>query len=308
VVEVPVLPAGAIHGSVLNPDGSAASGFMLSVIETESAPGKPPGGLGEVGKDSSNSHEAPARFIAQPLPLGGKYLLIARRGKQFAATQPIAITEKEPIREIALRFVEGEPLIGRVTDQRGQPLRGVPLSLNYGTPYSHGFGVVGFGAGDGPITDDQGRFRIEGLNNDLPGSYQVIIDHASGYQPATVPAVFGKPIEIQLTLGLALAGKVVNDSTGKPLSGAHLWVLAVEVRPGEMGNMINAIAPSDKQGRFEFTQLGARDYRLHCREGEIVSPHRKITIPRGSDEPFTVRLKPHAGARLWENGELVTNH
>jgi hypothetical protein len=306
LIEAPALPAGAIHGRVRNADGAEAAGVMISVIEAKPAPGKQAGSLGDVGKNHSSSGEGPTRFVAQPLPIGGKYVLVAHRGNQFVVSEPIVISEEEPIRELELRLVDGETLSGVVSDSSGNPLANVPVSLNYRTPYGHSFGIVGFGSPGGPKTDSQGRFSIPNLNKTVPGAYEIVIDRVNGYQTASVSALFDRSVKIALQRGEKFSGIVLNELTGEPLMGVHFYMLVTDFRVGGIHNMVEADAASNAEGRFEFTRVPAGDYNLFSRDGEIVSDSKALKVPSPGTQPFQVRLKPHSGARLWEKGKLVS--
>lgn len=307
VIQADAIPAGAIHGAVKDADGSELGGVMVSIVEVKPAPGKPAGGLGDVGKNQSTPDDGPTRFVAQPLPLGGEYMVLAHRGNQYSATEIIKLTEKEPIQEIELRLVKGEELSGTVTDAQGKPLAGIPVGLEYRTPFGQSFGIAGPWGGDAPLTDTAGRFKIAHLNRALPGAYWVTIDHAPGFQPVSKAINLGKPLQMKLTPGQSLSITVINDKSGKPLRGAKLSAMATDMVPGDITNLIQADQPSDADGRVEFTKLSAREYNLYCSDGEIVSPGRQLRIPRTEREPLVIRLKPHQGARLWEHGELTAN-
>jgi beta-lactamase regulating signal transducer with metallopeptidase domain len=303
VIEAQALAAGAIHGAIRDSDGSEIAGVMISVVEAQSAPGKPPGSLGEIGKNSATPNDGPTRFVAQPLPLGGEYVLIAHRGNQFAASDVLAITTNEPIREIELRLVPGEELSGVVTDTTGTPLARVPVSLNYDTPYGHSFGIAGFGNSEGPVTDAHGRFSIKGLNGSLPGHYTLIVDQQRGFQGTKQEVDWGKSVRITLVSGEKLGGIVLNDLTANVVEGAEFYVLPEQFRIGD--TYVNADARSDSKGHFEFTRLAKREYKLCCREGEIVSPS-DLRVRPSQEQTMIIRIRPHPGARLWERGELVS--
>jgi len=81
--------------------------------------------------------------------------------------------------------------------------------------------------------------------------------------------------------------------------------MPTEFKAGEFPVYIDADAPSNADGTFEFTRLAVREYRLQCRDGDIGRP-ASIRVPVTQKEPLITRLKPHQGARLRERGELVS--
>jgi hypothetical protein len=297
MIEIRALPAGALHGVVRGADGSDIGGVMISVVEVASAPGKQ-GPLGDVGKNTANPHDGPTRFVAQPLPLRGEYMVVARRDHQIVVSTPIAINEENPIQEVELRFVKGEQLRGVVRGPAGKALPGVPISLTFNTPFGSAFGIAGSGSGNAPMTDEEGRFSIANLNPSLPGNYTITIDRAIGFQPMTQRASFNEIMVLNLTPGEKLSGIVIDEATGKPLVGATFYLFAADFRVGDNTNLIEADGPSNSEGRFEFSRAAAREYRLNCRDGEIVSPKSTIRFPRKSSEPLIIKLKPTPGARL----------
>ena len=301
------LPAGAIFGRVSNSDGSETTGGVLvSVVEARRAPGREAGSLGDLGKQSAGGDDGPTRFVAQPLPIGGEYMIVAHRGLQYIASKPIALKEEEPVRELELRFVEGRDLAGTVTDRSGKPMEGVLVGLDYQTPYAHSFGIAGRGGSDGARTDAQGRFQFKGLNPNLPGSYVAIIEMEAGYQPLRQEVDFKKPLQLVLKPGASITGIVLNDQTGNPLAEAELYVIPLKVELVEPHPYLDADSKSDADGRFSFSKLDDREYQLFCREGGIINgAESSVKVRAGQTNSVVVRIKPHKDARLWELGRPV---
>lgn len=304
------LPAGAIFGRVFNSDGSETiGGVLVSVVEARRAPGREAGSLGDLGKQSAGGDDGPTRFVAQPLPIGGEYIIVAHRGLQYIASEPIALTEKEPVRELELRFVEGRDLAGTVTDRSGKPMEGVRVGLDYQTPYAHSFCIAGRGGSDGARTDAQGRFQFKGLNPNLPGSYVAIIEMETGYQPLRQEVDFKQSVQLVLMPGATITGTVLNDQTGNPLAEAELYVIPSKIEPVEPHPFLDADSKSDAEGRFTFSKLANREYQLFCRAGQIVNgTESSVKVRAGEQDTVVVRIKPHKDARLWELGKPVATH
>lgn len=111
---------------------------------------------------------------------------------------------------------------GRVLDDRGQPAVGVAVRA---LPESNTSGSTGSIAEHWPRTDEQGRYRIGGLQ---PGSYQV--QAYPNDRPATMPvvveAVLGEPATLDLTVPVRVdvTAEIVADG---PLPEGPAPVLTV---------------------------------------------------------------------------------
>jgi beta-lactamase regulating signal transducer with metallopeptidase domain len=308
LVEPKGIPAGAIHGKVLGVDGNEISGVMISVIEAKrSAARGELGGLGDVGKNSASSNDGPTRFVVQPLPLGGDYALVARRGDQICASEIVSLDEAKPIQEVTLRFVEGKRLMGTVTDETGAPLRAVTVKSGYATFYSHGFGAHNV------VTDAEGRFVLENINTSLPGHFEITVDDQPGFQPVRRKIVnMDEPMVIRLQPGLRVSGVVLHAETGNPLAGAEVYALPAFDSTGFENGFLNADSKTGLEGRFTFTTLAARGYVLHCRSGEITNPTFKdgpmgVQCVAGEKKDVVIRIKPHQGTRLVEGKQVISN-
>jgi hypothetical protein len=198
VIDLPLIPAGAIYGEVVNHDGSDADYVLISVVEVEKAPAKASSvNLGVDAKDSAGTGDGPTRFTAQPLPLGGRYMLVARRNSKLVVSPVFHLTEAQPVREIRLQLAQGMTLQGEVTDDTGQPVAGVKLELNYDTTYHHGFSGIG-----NAVSDQEGGFQFDGINPDVPGYYTVTVQDRAGFRPHRKKTMLdGSPISVCLEWG-----------------------------------------------------------------------------------------------------------
>ena len=186
------IPAGAIYGQVVNVDGSEASGTLVSVYEAQKSPLRRDGVLlGVSVKDTASSGDMP-RFAAQPLPLGGSYVLVGWHGQTYVVSEPIRLTEAAPLREIQLKLPAGVTVRGQVLDSERKPIASAAVALTYSSPYS-GFGSAPL------LTDSDGWFTAEAVNPDAPGSYWIEIKDVAGFQPVKQQIYIGKrPLQIVL--------------------------------------------------------------------------------------------------------------
>jgi hypothetical protein len=311
VIELPAVPAGAIYGRVLKPDGSPASNLTRVFIELQ--PSR------NVNITYNLSVERPnddGRFFASPLPLGGVYRLIASSSEPgsrvYAVSQPLRMDDATPLHEIELRFAQGITVSGIVVDETGKPIVGAPVSLDYCTPWSHGF------SGAAIPSDSQGRFRFEHVNPDVPGKYELFVRPIASFQSTVVEFEPGeKQMRIELKPGLRLEGIVINVVTGKSLAN-----VPIEARPmahigGHSGQMVEA--HTDTQGRFVFDNLSDCEYMLRVDdtwpEGTTTfqkdgrtwyrSPPGDVNHFRPQKEPVEVRVTTQPPAQPQDSPLMV---
>ncbi len=143
------------------------------------------------------------------------------------------------------------PVTGRVTDfKTGLPLAGV--------------GVQSTSQWKGVVTDAEGKYRLEGLpqgNNELlitppEGSRHL----AGGVRVTTTAATRPLVRDISLAPGVLVRGRVIDETTGKPLRGRLEYFAyktnsrAMESDSLRQGNTHTAFHP-DAEGRFEIPVL-----------------------------------------------------
>jgi hypothetical protein len=154
VIEVPVYPAGTIHGTILNTDGTPARDSSASLVTVK----KP-----DVADYSHRFSDATSgsglrkgRINATPLPLGGSYMIVARGDDSWVASKPIELDARNPVREVQLTIPQGVILRGRLVDHDGSPARMmVCLQVSVKTE------ATSWGSGGTEVQpDEHGRFRF----------------------------------------------------------------------------------------------------------------------------------------------------
>lgn len=281
------VPSGVIYGKVVENDGTEASDTMVSVLEAAKSPlKKSECTLGVEPKNSSSSNDGPTRFSAQPLPLRGQYVILAHRRETYAVSNPIELTEAQPIREITIKLPPGQEVRGRVLDDKNQPVPNARVSLSLVSIYSGSFG------NQGQLTDGDGGFKFEHVNPNVPGIYQVNVEHVPGFQPVNQKFNFNKlPLVVRLEKGLSLEGAVVDAATGDPIPNAQVTAMP----PYDSKKNSNSLqATTDGDGRFKFTDMAAQEYVLMVSDGE--SP--RTTVRGGQTTPVTLRVKPYSWSKL----------
>lgn len=284
---VDAVPSGVIYGKVVDSDGSDVSDMMVSVLEAAKSPlKKSESTLGVDPKNSSSSNDGPTRFSAQPLPLGGKYVILAHRRDTYVASESIPLNEAQPIREITLKLVPGLELKGRVLDDKKQPVSNAEVSLSFISAHSGSFG------NQGQLTDKEGCFKFEHVNPDVPGSYQIMVQHVPGYQALSRKVDFKKlPLLVLMNKGLALEGVVLDQATGDPIPNAQVNAMP---QYDSRKNAITLQTTTDPEGRFRFTDMADQQYDLMVYDAE--GPRQSVR--GGQANGVTLHVKPYSWSKL----------
>jgi beta-lactamase regulating signal transducer with metallopeptidase domain len=293
VLSVPAHPAGAIYGRVLEADGALAKDVELRLIVVKPAPVMQHAFLHGVFGDEEKEL---GKFNASPLPLGGEYAVVAYRDSAFAVSKPIKLGEENSIRQIEIPFVEGVTVNGKVTGPDGKPFTDAVVALTATVRVPEAL-VWGTGAGK-MTTGEDGRFAFDGVNAKLPGYYTLSIDPDRGYQSVQMEITPDKrPIDIRLQKGYSLTGVLLDDATGWPIPGARVCAEAAK-KSGTAGNHSQADDGTDEDGRFHFSSMGNREYRLYLPGADIVNRQRADTVTGGQAEQVTLRVALHKWSDL----------
>lgn len=200
------------------------------------------------------------------------------------AVTPLVAVGAEPVLVV---LEPGRTLQGTVIDGARQPVPGAMVLVS-GTDHVQLSGGQVFSASkpsnDWIRTDDEGRFRIDGLS---PGAIDLVVE-AGGYQPwqrRLPPAARrgakegSEEIEIVLEEAAVVAG-VILDAIGQPVIGA-------EVRPWEPPVPAGAIhyrsplATSDGDGRYRIDDLAPGPARLEARHPALGMDVREVVLAAG---------------------------
>jgi uncharacterized GH25 family protein len=197
LVHVEVMEAGLIlAGKVLDGDGKPIEGASV-VLGTQSE--RTVGGYTRTWTDASGQF----RFANAQWGVG----LLRVQATSFAPTiQTVHIASG--IQPVEVRLERGRPLLGRVTDARGAPVRNAMVVVAPLPDYS------GFGVWVGP-TDEQGRFRMA----NVPEHEVLVHVMKTGYTSVRDQPVKPSEAEAVLTLRapLRVTGSVTDAVTGAPM-------------------------------------------------------------------------------------------
>jgi protocatechuate 3,4-dioxygenase beta subunit len=261
VIEIPLLPAGAIYASARNPDGTPAGSLFFGVSELKRAPGRNEfGGLDSGGDGFSSS--APRKWVSGPLPLGGTYQIHAWRGNLFCVSKPIKLTEANPDAEIELQFHTGKTFDGIVLDADRKPVPDAELKISFELPGGHSFGLPSI------FTDRRGRFRVDSMTPEF-GGYSMEAG-APGMMSQNVKLDFdSQPQTILLKPGRKLAGRLVEAGTGYAIPDTEVRVVDFD-----HSKLPRVETRTDADGRFEFTTLGDGNYTFYCDDVQLLSEYK----------------------------------
>jgi beta-lactamase regulating signal transducer with metallopeptidase domain len=296
VLTIPAIPAGLIYGEVFNHDGTKANNVLVSVVAVEKSPlMEDNASLNVKGKNSAGPAEQDSKYVISPLPLQGKYVIIANRNFSYVLSDPIELNAKMPIRQLDLTFREGNNFIVKVTDDNGKPVTSGTFIFSYNTPWIHGFG------NETKFINKDGEFLITNLNPDVPGNYSILVNNVPGCRPIRKDIEsFDKPLEIKLEKGYVVTGKVIDDKTGWPIPEVEVCALPEDYSIPEPAGYLDAENKTDINGRFTFTNMAKRKYELGTRTdrkyeaGKLFYGSFPMTVVGGQQEQVIIKviLKP----------------
>jgi len=280
--DIALEPAIQVEGVVVDESGKPVPGVPIRT--SEDVMGFRPGGKPIMA-------DAEGKFVLHGL--GAEDVLALRARNERAVTDGgIIVTVAEQHGPVRLVLAEKAAcrLKGRVVDDRGKPVAGAPVGINWNYRGVGRNANMGYGMGleGGGKTDAEGRFQTGVL---WPGdNYQVTV-RAEGYGPAESIRVTGKAGQVH-DLGVVLVprigGKVqgaVVEEAGKPLSGVKVFSL-------DAPQSVSAV--TDKTGRFLLSGLfGGPVFVFARKEGYRFTMVRAET---GTAEARIVLLKAGAVA------------
>ena len=268
VLSIPVKPAGAIQGTILNTKGEPVSTKVTCrycFVDREISP---------FPTDVNVLSNSEGKFLLSPIPLGVKAeLRIGNLGQ--IKSDSITVDHKNPIPTVNLRFPTFGSAKVRVETESGEPLSGAEVMLTMKEKGSHhstskrskSDGSVEFGS----IPEDADNFWISVVP---PVNFQV---------PPEQKVKTGDAIEFVLKPGHRLSGRVINqdgESVVEFLVQAHLD-----------GKSFDADALTDAKGEFTFTRLPKRDVTIQARHRWLQKKtEMSKRLTPGKSEPIVLTL------------------
>jgi len=166
VISIPLEPAGAIYGKLIEADGSPTrkGATFLRKVKSSGETDSENGSTNSIG-----GHLPRHTFVKEPLSLDTKYQVIGVSGASFVESEVIRLTRSDPFHEVELRFPKGVPIRGKVLMPDGTPARLLTIELRYRRGKD-------FYVRPTAMTDEKGEFQFEGVNPDASGAYQIHIE------------------------------------------------------------------------------------------------------------------------------------
>lgn len=310
-------PGATLSGFVRDRRGRGQGGFMIVAQPTGSTSA---GGLGGgrrfVATEVTGDDGA---FLIEGLAAGEAYDVQPLGGRSSAARRTGVVT---PADGVELTVDSTGRIAGRVLDaDSGRPV--TDFEVSYRSSEGAGSGgrmVVRMGSGGGGalrplrVHADDGSFTLE---NVPPGRWRVQVVSA-GYPPTNADVTLDEGaelegLELKVTRGLSLRGRVLDALTGRPILDA-----AVQASPqgGDsraallarlMGTSSGAQTNSDADGRFALEGLTADTYLVTGRHDDWSEATQTVKLTPGVEATVELRLGKGAsvGGQVLAAGQPV---
>jgi protocatechuate 3,4-dioxygenase beta subunit len=221
-------------------------------------------------------------FESGPVEPGENELRVGVRGWPFRRKK---ITVSPGVRnEVALQLEEKLGMEGTVTDREGNPLRDIEVELLEPRVGEDRARIAG------ALTDDQGRFRLRGLEDEA--GTLVCADGDARYLPLATEAKPGQP---PLHLVLDRRPRIVGRLDPAPESRG------IDAEIGLLDGYMGALVRVGRDGRFDLRRLvipAGREFWLKLEAGHDV-PWIFLSVDLAPDETLDLgTLRPPKGVRL----------
>lgn len=270
-------PAGAIRWRVVDQNGKPETETVKYWLHT------PPYSTGAGDMDRPHN-----RFFVRSARFKESYRLILQKGARFLESSPEQLTLGSPAADVVIAFKPGKTVLGRLLKADGKPFPGVVLSLAYQTLAEQPTMVE---TAAKLVTGVDGSFAFEAINFEMPNRYWLVCEPARGAEnPHALPfyriPVDSKtplPVEMRLPGVYAARGRLLDAKTGVPVVGARVHALVRE-ELSETGHPIGlsvfrvpAVAPTDTNGAFHFTNLSAGVYDFMLQDGNVARDGSQVS-------------------------------
>lgn len=257
----------------------------------------------ERGVHRTISTDADGVFEAVDLPPGRYLLTVSRNGyaslqfgqqRPFEPGRPLDLANGQFADRVDFALPRGGVITGRITDQLGEPVAGVPVQAmryRYLPGGSRHLVAASIGGPFAMVTNDLGEFRVFGL---MPGTYLVSANppgngsrfaggivtamqfngdsfgYATTFYPGTLNAEQAEPIQVGVgdmtsvsfalsTTRLTRISGTVRDSQGRPVTGGRL---SLRWRYPTGGGGMMSGPQIGAEGRFSIASVPPGDYSL----------------------------------------------
>lgn len=289
VIEVPVDPAGAITGKVLdargNPIPDVPVSAQINLPHTPESKKLPPNHRQPVAFTDREG-----RYMLTPIPFGVPYVLMAQVNslEHDAVSRELMLDETNPLQECVIALQEEVSSRGKVSLPDGAPAEAVLVELWYQ------------GAKRGATrvrkvsTDRAGAFELPGLLPDAPEKYRLFVIPERDYKRIERNITPGDAsIEVILERGERLKGVVVDENSGEPIQDIGVHVKTASPTPGDLyaNGLVHSDAPTNEKGEFEFTRLEPVEYVVQVFNNSVAEPPHIIG---GKDTDIVLKARRKA--------------
>ncbi len=204
------------------------------------------------GSDEKIIHSDDGRFEWQNIPVGRWTVSAQTSGYQLSEVREVEIRSGEKTEGLTFQLKRGVELSGQVLDyDTGERLSGVAVA--YGkADESTDISYFRFNK-TVQRTDAEGSFKFDGV----PPRKVTVVAHSPLYADARATVVAGEsaPVELRLSRGASVSGRVLSSDAVTRVPGAQVNLL-------DETNKSGTTIATDSGGSFSFEHLSAGLYRL----------------------------------------------
>lgn len=257
-VVLTLLAGSRVRGRVIDLQGKGVSAVVSAAWETKESPNGWSGG-------PIPTDPASGEFAFPAVPAGRGTLAVVLPGR--CELHGIEVTT--PTDEVVtIKVGEGGVVRGRIADAAGQPVASADVTVFTGTAGSSGTTAPGSGTFRAKAGAD-GTYRMEGV---VPGRVTQATAFAAGYtllsqspprapwSGAEVKVGAETVVDLVLSKGATIEGRVLLEKTGEPVADAEVFVMPVYTGGNWYG--MPPPTPVDAQGRFRAEGLALGKYVL----------------------------------------------
>jgi len=225
------------------------------------------------------------RFLINGLEIG-KYSLLASAPNYSSVVTPVEISTKISVEPIIIRLPSLGLISGTVTDVDDKPISGALLSL-----------ASSLNAVHTTISDGSGTFQFSSIPI---SNIAAISARAEGYASASLQVkIPAKNVHFKLLPGITIRGRVIDDSSEKPVQDFYLDRVIRNQRQIAFQFSPAGKAYHTEDGTFELSEIpsGSNTWKVHADgyKNETIGP---INIDAGATpEELVFRMK---------KGKLIT--
>lgn len=209
-------------------------------------------------------------FVLHGVADGSVAVFASVRGANMRQSAPKSVTVVNgSAPAVDIDFEEGIKISGRVT-RAGAPVPFGNVSFSGGGHPSRGV----------PISSD-GRYEVNGLT---AGTYDVRVFGIGIMFQGKYTVAGDSTYDIQIA-GSSLRGRVVDGSTGAPISDARVWIAPSRDNPSPRQSM------TDSDGHFVLDAVPDGTFEVHASSTRHYAPaSRSVTISGGAPPDIELRL------------------